>query len=110
MDQGTLEPLERGIAWWFNEFDRYNFSRRYQSVAGHYLQMVWQSTRYVGCGFGACDFGTMVVCNYWPAVIPGSYPYETGAPCSNCDVDRDTCVDGALCGGCMSTAVADRCA
>jgi hypothetical protein len=40
-------------------------------VCGHYTQMVWHSTRLVGCGFTVCpDLGQIWACNYDP---PGNW-------------------------------------
>lgn len=41
------------------------------------LQMVWNTSTEVGCGFTACDTGmNMWACEYYPpGNIMGSYPY-----------------------------------
>merc|ERR1719273_691408 len=42
-------------------------------VTGHFTQMIWANTQYVGCGWrgGDCtQYGGMLVCNYYP---PGNY-------------------------------------
>lgn len=88
-----LDPLLNGINWFFSEIKDYNYSKIYQSIAGHYTQIVWANTRYVGCGYSSCDFGTLIVCNYWPpGNIPGQYPYLSSqqSQCSQCQADR-TC-------------------
>ena len=100
------QPLLAGIKWFFDELKVYNYSKTYQSIAGHYTQIVWASTRFVGCGYSSCNFGTLLVCNYWPpGNVPGQYPYlSTGtSDCTLCDPDRTSC-DTNLCGGCMSSS------
>merc|ERR1719242_1742260 len=80
---------------------------------------VWAKTRYVGCGYAACDPDTnpfgyswnwfLVVCKYFPG---GNYgdgqPYSEGTKCSDCDPDRTECegADNGLCGGdiCLNCA------
>lgn len=46
-------------------------------TCGHYTQIVWKTTREVGCGMAACpDEGVVWVCNYWPAGnLRGQRPY-----------------------------------
>lgn len=46
-------------------------------TCGHYTQMVWADTRYLGCGVAACPGGgEMWVCNYDPrGNILGQSPY-----------------------------------
>lgn len=39
-------------------------------ASGHYTQMVWRDTSYVGCGQSQCNGSLIVVCNYDP---PGNY-------------------------------------
>ncbi|CAJ0602553.1 unnamed protein product [Cylicocyclus nassatus] len=52
---------------------------------GHYTQMIWQSTKVIGCAVVNCPKMSLVVCNYKKAGnILNSKIYETGAPCSKC--------------------------
>ncbi|VDK80170.1 unnamed protein product, partial [Cylicostephanus goldi] len=63
---------------------------------GHYTQMVWQSTKVIGCAVQDCPAMSFVVCNYKPAGnMMGSMLYETGAPCSKCPrgCENNLCVD-----------------
>jgi uncharacterized protein YkwD len=39
-------------------------------VCGHYTQVVWRDTRFVGCGMASCGNSEVWVCNYSP---PGNY-------------------------------------
>lgn len=44
--------------------------------SGHYTQIVWKSTRQVGCGKAVCKDNLIVVCNYDPqGNIAGQLPY-----------------------------------
>ena len=72
ISQNNILPLLNGINWFFDEIIYYNYSTIFQSIAGHYSQIVWANTRYIGCGFANCHFGTLLVCNYWPRM---SYIY-----------------------------------
>lgn len=36
------------------------------AVVGHYTQMVWYSTRKIGCGVSECDGASLFVCQYFP--------------------------------------------
>ncbi|XP_030750540.1 uncharacterized protein LOC115878255 [Sitophilus oryzae] len=76
------------ITGWFNEYKSYKFVKccaGYEKT-GHYTQVVWATTQYVGCGYayyyeaGKYPYNKFYVCNYGPAGnIGGSYPYKTGS-------------------------------
>lgn len=59
---------------WASESHNYDYGKnscREGSVCGHYTQIVWSATRYLGCGMAVCaDKGQIWVCNYDP---PGNY-------------------------------------
>jgi len=97
-----------GIGAWYNEVNNYDYDTNSKdppgSVIGHYTQVVWAKSRFVGCGFVVNDpCGSWFGCNYAPGGNNGGQPYESGEVCSNCDADRPLCDDG-LCGGCMNKA------
>eukprot|EP01083_Nonionella_stella_P004029 11592_1 len=71
------------------------------SSCGHYTQMAWANTRYIGCGYvNGCTgrWRSVFVCNYFP---PGNFngdsypPYTAGSGSnhcgSNCASDRTQC-------------------
>ncbi|XP_069037277.1 cysteine-rich venom protein-like isoform X2 [Lepisosteus oculatus] len=89
-------------AWWEEEqgYD-YEESRCSGPVCGHYTQLAWAGTQYVGCGYvnGSQCPGrfTYVVCNYAPSGNSGLepwVPYLRGPPCSRCDSGQGWCEDG----------------
>jgi uncharacterized protein YkwD len=43
------------------------------AACGHYTQIVWRGTRFVGCGMARCGGSEVWVCNYSP---PGNYVGE----------------------------------
>jgi pathogenesis-related protein 1 len=47
------------------------------AVCGHFLQVIWKNTQFVGCGSGtAADGSIYIVCNYYPSgLYPGQKPY-----------------------------------
>jgi hypothetical protein len=52
------------------DYDREGNACRGGAMCGHYTQVVWQSTREVGCAVGSCPrlrYRGTLVCNYWPA-------------------------------------------
>ncbi|EYC31206.1 hypothetical protein Y032_0004g2023 [Ancylostoma ceylanicum] len=82
---------------WFGELKKFGVGKENKFTAkirnrpkmpiGHYTQMVWDTTRTLGCAVVGCPSAgmTFAVCNYKPA---GNYRdrliYEKGAPCSKC--------------------------
>ncbi len=77
------------------------------NACGHFTQMAWANTRYLGCAVvNGCNDYNLVVCNYFPA---GNFnpvvPYESGTACSNCMDDRGVCNDGQCGGGLCPTVV-----
>nr|XP_054762421.1 uncharacterized protein LOC129268996 isoform X2 [Lytechinus pictus] len=87
---------------WTNEDRFYDYetnSCQARKMCGHYTQIIWASTRAVGCGRAFCrqtddiPFARwMVVCNYLPGGnIQGRQPYITGPSCSRCSSGNGEC-------------------
>ncbi|KAI5079884.1 hypothetical protein GOP47_0005363 [Adiantum capillus-veneris] len=59
---------------WADEKRWYNYwanSCLFYDACGHYTQIVWRDTRYVGCARVTCNDGNIfMTCNYYP---PGNY-------------------------------------
>jgi pathogenesis-related protein 1 len=72
---------ESAVQGWADERAFYDYDRNRcerGEVCGHYTQLVWRSTRAVGCGVSRCprlDFEYTIVCNYAPAGNDGGRPY-----------------------------------
>ncbi|XP_030750603.1 venom allergen 3-like [Sitophilus oryzae] len=72
------------ISSWVSEHKSYTYAKCCVSGTGHYTQVIWAKTQYVGCGFsyfkttGKYAYNYLYVCNYGPGGNSvGSYPYET---------------------------------
>ena len=101
----TLATLLLGVTLWFEEHYYFNYTTHgCTGVCGHYTQVVWHSTRYVGCGYKMCDpldplgwsNAINVVCNYFPGGNGGGTIYENGDEngyCTNCPSDRGTGIE-----------------
>ncbi|XP_033117356.1 multiple epidermal growth factor-like domains protein 11 [Anneissia japonica] len=103
------------LSLWNNERKYYNIlTNQCQEgrMCGHYTQMVWASTKNVGCAMNFCQSmfdpasGTTfknanyLVCNYGEAGnVVGRKPYSIGEPCSKCESGKGTCRNG-LCSDC----------
>jgi hypothetical protein len=79
---GSGGTMNGGIAFsiWMLEEPFYDYPTNTctQGTCGHYTQIVWANTQYVGCGIFDCEalqFGNTVVCNYGPAGNDGGRPY-----------------------------------
>ncbi|XP_062587556.1 peptidase inhibitor 16-like [Saccostrea cucullata] len=96
---------------WDAEKSDYTYSNlSCADVCGHYTQVAWASSEYVGCASSTCSSfsglpssfngGTIVICNYGPGGnYNGQKPYKSGAPCSSCpsgySCSNNLCTDGS---------------
>ncbi|XP_048728208.1 GLIPR1-like protein 1 [Ostrea edulis] len=80
------------VSSWYKEKSFYNFKKnKCSGVCGHYTQVVWATSEYVGCAVAYCPRffkgrgGYNYVCNYGPR---GNWrrkkPYIPGLQCSRC--------------------------
>jgi uncharacterized protein YkwD len=61
-----LSP-ERVARVWYDEIRGYNFRKGSFSMnTGHFTQLVWVSSRHMGCGKATCKDREVWVCNYDP--------------------------------------------
>jgi len=112
-----IDSITARVTSWYDESADYHWDTQTEhDTTGHWTQGVWAKTRYVGCGYAACDDSTSpwgsgwnwfyVVCKYFPGGnYNGAQPYTEGSKCSDCDADRTDC-NGGLCGGgiCLNCA------
>ncbi|MEO6012484.1 MAG: CAP family protein [Devosia sp.] len=74
--QGDGFPMSQFVNDWYNEIGQYDFNNPgFSDGTGHFTQVVWKSTKHVGCGVAQCSGGALLVCNYSPAGnLEGAYP------------------------------------
>ena len=59
------------VKLWYDEIKYYNYKKNSCSkVCGHYTQLVWKTSKLVGCAIAYCKNSEVWVCNYDP---PGNY-------------------------------------
>uniref|UniRef100_A0A0K0DFD7 SCP domain-containing protein n=1 Tax=Angiostrongylus cantonensis TaxID=6313 RepID=A0A0K0DFD7_ANGCA len=100
---------EMGTESWFEELEDYGVGKaniltqemfHRPGQIGHYTQLVWQTTKFVGCGIKDCSSSTLVVCQYRNAGNRfGNKIYETGKPCSKCSASEQCTPTEGLCIG-----------
>ncbi|XP_068908886.1 venom allergen 5-like [Tenebrio molitor] len=83
---GTTDCTEgsdwsRMIQMWFDEHKSFKYPNSSNGITGHYTQVVWGDTEYVGCGYTKYRKGELYehlyVCNYGPGGnYAGRVPYE----------------------------------
>ncbi|XP_071500169.1 peptidase inhibitor R3HDML-like [Diadema antillarum] len=76
------------------------------AVCGHYTQVVWADSTFIGCGWATCPYNykgvtypfDYLVCNYGPGGnFNGNKPYISGSPCSSCPRGYGGGCDSNLC-------------
>ncbi|CAI2732476.1 unnamed protein product [Schistosoma spindalis] len=75
--------VEIAMNEWVNEHYNYNFNNNTCATScGNYIQIVWHTTTYIGCGVTYCPktrqfpYGVFVVCNYAPGATFDRSPYD----------------------------------
>jgi len=120
---GNPKNLAPEIYSFYSEKEHYNFDTVTCAAGqcGHYTQVVWASSRYVGCVVSKCPFKKYKVrttCNYWPkGNVKRTRPYIKGPACSKCASGAGWCKN-KLCNwqcsrageGCSCAAICYNCA
>ena len=72
--QASSPNVSGMISDWYSEISAYDFASGTGNGTGHFTQVVWKSTKQVGCGMAQCSDGAILVCNYSPAGnLDGAY-------------------------------------
>lgn len=67
---GALDPTS-ATTMWYDEIQKYKFPNGgFSMETGHFTQVVWTTTKHVGCGQVTCKGMDIYVCNYDP---PGNW-------------------------------------
>lgn len=65
--QYTRQMIKSAIHLWYREVATYNYSA---PVYNHFTQVVWKSTKTIGCSYKRCNEFVLLSCKYYP---PGNY-------------------------------------
>jgi hypothetical protein len=111
-DQSDDYYINQALGLWYDEVTKYWYTyRQYTGSssdynAGHFTQMIWSETRYIGCAIRKCSGFTLVGCNYVNAGnMIGDYPYTASTyAASGCPSDMPN-NNGGLCDGCGSKQI-----
>lgn len=64
-------PCEALVELWYDEIRYYDFDAgKFSLQTGHFTQLVWKNSKYIGCGYISQASGTYLACEYDP---PGNY-------------------------------------
>ncbi|XP_046364969.2 C-type lectin domain family 18 member B-like isoform X2 [Haliotis rufescens] len=99
------ELTEIAFKAWFDEKNIYTYGQYSCGSSCHYTQLVWATTRRVGCAMKRCNYlsggasnAWYLVCFYDPAGNKmGQKPYQRGGSCSKCRDDQSC--SNRLCAG-----------
>jgi hypothetical protein len=75
---GGTATAAGAVQSWASEKANYVYPNGYSPATGHYTQMVWRTTREIGCARVECPsipFSSTIVCNYGPSGNSGGPPY-----------------------------------
>nr|ATU82446.1 venom CRiSP [Lethocerus distinctifemur] len=82
---GNAPDFDAAIQDWFNEVYEYGYNGSYNPNSGHYSQVIWADSQFVGCGYvyyyNKPAYSKLYVCNYGPGGnIQGRRAYHQGKP------------------------------
>ena len=67
MAHGFKPPAEDAVKDWYSEIKFYNFKKGTGNGIGHFTQVVWKNTKYMGVSMAQKGKDYYVVANYFPA-------------------------------------------
>ena len=102
------------IEQWYNETTNYDYDTGCTDMCSHYIQVVWATSRQIGCAYHICKSkyapfrnAQFFSCNYLPAEnFLGQKPFKKGPACSQCTGGAAWC-KGKLCNSQCSKAGKD---
>jgi pathogenesis-related protein 1 len=80
---GAFSPRS-AVAAWYEEIDEHNFSApELGDQTGHFTQVIWRSTKQLGCGMATCRGSHFWVCRYSPpGNVGGQFARNVPKPCT----------------------------
>jgi uncharacterized protein YkwD len=79
---GAYSP-QSAVASWYEEIAEYDFARpNFNGQTGHFTQIVWLSSKQLGCGMALCRSNPLLVCRYSPpGNVSGQFSRNVPKPC-----------------------------
>ena len=79
---GAYSP-KSAVTSWYDEIAEHDFARpHFNEKTGHFTQVVWRSSKQIGCGMALCRGNQFWVCRYWPSGnVSGQFGRNVPKPC-----------------------------
>jgi uncharacterized protein YkwD len=79
---GAFSP-QSAVVSWYEEIEEHNFSNPdFSEQTGHFTQVVWRTSKQLGCGVASCRGNHFWVCRYSPpGNVSGQFGRNAPKPC-----------------------------
>ena len=101
--------ISNALYAWVDEYADYDAFANGKQASANCAQMLWASTRYMGCSYDQCAAREIrVVCLFYSGAEVGAVPFAFGAVCAGCRDSVDTSCSSCACATASSLATRSR--